>query len=510
MLILKNFCFLVWAKQKHNLMKRVNFLLVALLVSSQILMAGGLKTNLNQSASWARTLSREATLDLDGVYFNPAGLAHLGNGLHLSISNQSIWQTRTVTSDYMYLSGAPVSYDAELMAPIFPNVYIAYQADKWTFSGGFGIVGGGGTADFPHGLPDFEVPMASLVPQLGASLAPIDAAIVGLGAPDPGFRNITGYNVNASFKGSSNYMGYQAGATYAINNMISVYLGGRLVTASNSYEGALAGVTIDAPAAYGGTMPPADYLGIVAMTPGLPPDVVAQLTGTATVIGAATADAAMDAKQTGMGFTPIIGVNVKVSDMLNIGARYEHHTKLELTNETTVDDVGMFPDGEKVRADLPGMFSLGAAVKPIEKLTVTAGFNYFLDKAAYYGNTNESGEQIDNELTIDDNGYTWTASLEYKILDILGVSVGYTSGNNGVNDAYQSNITYALKSQTFGGGIFVDLGEMIRVNAGFNMTTYDDYTQATGYALAPSVTVPYNDTYAKKTSLFAIGVDFHF
>jgi long-chain fatty acid transport protein len=489
-------------------MKRLNFLLVFMLISSQVLMAGGLKTNVNQSAAWARTLSRDATLDIDGVYFNPAGLAHLSNGLHLSLSNMSIWQTRTITSDYMYLSGAPVDYEAELMAPIFPNLYVAYKTNKWTFSGGFGIVGGGGSADFPDGLPTFEIPIASLVPQLGASLAPIDAGFVSAGFPDPGFREITGYNVNTSFLGSSNYFGYQAGATYAINDMLSVYLGGRLVTASNSYEGSLAGVTIDAPAAYGGTMPAGNYLRIVAQTPGLDPTVVAQLEGTADVLDVATADAELDAGQTGMGFTPIIGVNIHISDMLNIGARYEHHTKMELTNETSVDDVGMFPDGVKVRADLPGMFSLGAQVRPLKNLSASVGFNYFLDKSASYGN-DETGDPLDNESIIDENGYTYSAALEYKLLGILGVSVGYTSGNNGVNPAYQSNMTYALKSQTFGGGVFVDLGEMIRINAGFNMTTYDDYDMAETYALAPTVMVPYTDTYAKKTTIFAIGVDIH-
>ena len=510
MLNLKKNYFLVPAKQKNYPMKRLTFLLVFMLVSSQILMAGGLKTNVNQSAAWARTLARDATLEIDGVYFNPAGLAHLGNGLHLSLSNQSIWQTRTINSDYMYLNGTPVDYNADLSAPIYPNVYIAYQANKWTFSGGFGIVGGGGSAEFPSGLSDFEVPMSSLVPQLSAALAPIDAAIVGMGAPDPGFRNITGYNMNASFQGKSAYYGYQAGATYAINDMISVYLGGRLVTAKNEYEGAISGVTIDAPAAYGGTMPPGDYLRIVAMTPGLPPDVVNTLNGTADAVDVATADAELVATQTGTGFTPIIGVNIKVSDMLNIGAKYEHHTKIELTNDTEVDDVGMYPDGDINRGDLPGMFGVGAQVKPLKNLTATLGFTYYLDRAAYYGNKDESGEPINNESTIDDNHFTYQFALEYKILPILGISAGYTGGNLGVNDDYQNSMTYALKSQTFGGGVFVDINEMIRINAAFNMTTYQDQDNALSYALAPSINVPYTDNYAKQTSIFAIGVDFHF
>ena len=490
-------------------MKRLNLLLVFALVSSQVLMAGGLKTNVNQSAAWARTLSRDATLDIDAVYFNPAGLAHMSNGLHLSLSNQSIFQTRTITSDYSYLSPTPKTYEADLTAPIYPSIYAAYKMDKWTFSGGFNIIGGGGSADFPTGLPDFEVPMASLVPQLQGALAPVDAAIAGATGTDPGFRNVTGYNMNASFLGKSFYMGYQAGATYAINDMISVYLGGRVVVANNEYEGSLTDVTVDAPQAYGGTMPPGDYLRIVAMTPGLPPDVVATLNGTAAAMDAGTADKYMKASQSGTGFTPIISLNIHPSDMFNFAVRYEHQTKLELTNDTEVDDVGMFPDGEKVRADLPGMFAVGAWVKPIPKLTASLGFNYFLDKSAYYGNTDQSGEQIDNETSIDENGFTYSIALEYKLLDMLGVSAGFTSGNNGVNDDYQSNVTYALKSQTWGAGVFVDVGEKVTINAGFNMTSYDDYSQPKSYFLAPTIEVPYTDTYTKKTTIFAIGVDIH-
>ena len=501
----------MYAKQKNYLMKRLNLLLVFALVSSQILMAGGLKTNVNQSAAWVRTLSRDASLDIDAVYFNPAGLAHLDNGLHLSLSNLSIFQTRTISSDYQFLSPTPKTYEAELTAPIFPSFYVAYKMNKWTFSGGFNIIGGGGSADFPTGLPDFEVPMASLVPQLQGALAPVDAAVYAASGDtfDPGFRNVTGYNMNASFVGSSKYLGYQAGATYAINDMISVYLGGRVVVADNEYEGSLTDVTIDAPAAYGGTMPAGDYLRIVAMTPGLPPDVVATLNGTAAAMDAGTADKYMKASQNGTGFTPIISLNIHPSDMFNLAVKYEHHTKLELTNDTEVDDVGMFPDGEKVRADLPGMFAVGAWVKPIEKLTISAGFNYFLDKSAFYGNTDAMGEQINNETTIDDNGFTYSLAVEYRLIDILGLSVGYTSGNNGVNDSYQSNITQGFKTSTFGGGVFVDIGEKVTLNAGVSFTSYDDYSQSKSYALAPSVVVPYNDTYGKKTTIIAIGVDFH-
>jgi len=494
-------------------MKRMYLLVIGMLVSSQLLMAGGLVTNTNQSATWVRMVSRNATLGVDAVYYNPAGLAQLKNGLHLSISNQTIFQTRTISSDYTYLAGDPTTYEADLMAPVFPSIYAAFKMGNWTFSGGFNIIGGGGSADFPTGLPSFEIPVASMVPMLQGSLQTLDDGIFGASGTDPGFRNITGYNLDASFLGNSTYMGYQVGATYAVNNMISVFLGARMVSAKNTYEGSLSGITIDAPASYGGTQPAGDYLRFVAqsydfMTSGTDPVTVGMLNGIAGGLDIATADAELNALQTGTGFTPIIGVNVHVSDMLNIAAKYEHHTKIELTNDTEVDDVNMFPDGEKARADLPGMIALGAELKPIKKLTASVSFNYFLDKPAFYGETDEGGEQINNELTIDENGYTISAGLEYKLLGILGVSAGYSTGNNGVNDNYQSDLGYGLKSQTVGGGLFVDIGSKITVNAGVSFTMYDDYTksqsyQPTGFPAA----IPFSDTYGKNTMIVALGVD---
>jgi hypothetical protein len=37
----------------------------------------------------------------------------------------------------------------------------------------------------------------------------------------------------------------------------------------------------------------------------------------------------------------------------------------------------MFPDGATSRSDLPGFFTLGATLKPIDKLSGSVGFNHF-------------------------------------------------------------------------------------------------------------------------------------
>jgi len=468
--------------------------------------AGGLVTNTNQSAAWVRSLTRDASIDIDAVYYNPAGLAKLKNGLSLSLSNQTVFQTRTIVSDYPYLTDSPKTYQADLTAPIFPSVYAAFKTDKWAFSAGFNIIGGGGSANFEQGIPSLEIPVSNLLPGLQQQLSFLDEGFEGAGMPAP--SNVTGYGMNASFSGSSVFYGIQANATYAINDMISVALGGRYVMATNTYEGSMTDITVDAPEAYGGTQSPGDYaMALSAIVTPINAIGGAMLDAAAAGLYAQTGDQHLKTTQKGSGFTPIIGVNLNFGERMNIGARYEHRTKIELENDTEQDLTPpmdpMFPNGEVTRSDLPGMFAVGATVKPLEKLAVNVSFNYFLDKAAYYGDT-LNGEQINNESSIEENGLTLAASLEYKFLGLLGVSVGYSYANLGVADSYQTDMSYANSSNTLAGGVYIDLGEMIRINAGYLYVMYDDYVKS--YEGPPAWT----DTYGKSTNMFAIGIDLTF
>ena len=89
--------------------------------------------------------------------------------------------------------------------------------------------------------------------------------------------------------------------------------------------------------------------------------------------------------------------------------------------------------------------------------------------------------------------------------------MGYSGGNLGVNDNYQSDLNYANKFNSVAGGIFVNVTEMITINAGFTLVMYDDYSKDQSYTpLGFPGPVEYTDTYGKDTKLFAIGVDFSF
>ena len=123
-------------------------------------------------------------------------------------------------------------------------------------------------------------------------------------------------------------------------------------------------------------------------------------------------------------------------------------------------------------------------------------------------NMDANMEQINNETTIDDNAYSISASLEYKLLGLLGVSAGFSTGNLGVNDTYQSDLSYGLKSKTVGGGVFIDVTKMITVNAGVVYVMYDDYSRDQSYQpMGFPAAVPFVDTYGKNTMIIAVGVD---
>jgi len=210
-------------------------------------------------------------------------------------------------------------------------------------------------------------------------------------------------------------------------------------------------------------------------------------------------------------------LNLHLTDMINVGLKYEHHTTIELTNKTTMDDVNMYPDGAKSRADLPGMVSGGVQIKPVKKLTGSLGFNYYMDRPAYYGKyeTDASGDpvmdedgiskvQINNETTIDNNAFDVAVSLEYMLKDNIGISGGYSTGNNGVNDNYQSDLSQALKTSTVAGGVYFGIGKKIGLNAGVVYVIYQEgsVTRADGMT-----GISYTETYMKNTMIFAVGID---
>lgn len=546
-------------------MKKILTFIAGTLVTGTII-AGGLVTNTNQSASWVRLPSRNASIETDAVYYNPAGLMKLGNGIHFSVTNQSIFQKREITSNYMYLNEG--MYEGSVQAPLFPSVYAAYKMDKLAFSFGFNPIGGGGGATYETGLPSFEMPISDLVPLTFSN----------------GFGT-TAYSADIFFEGSSIFFGYQGNVSYKINDMISVAAGFRLVTAKNTYSGYLRDISINPnyPAfgtQYNGSMnlasefftDGATLLGqlsdgatayasslqtlietyglesmlltnpfLVNNTPleatdiamiqqiitaaGQDPSglILAQaqaiLSGAAPVFGASsttlagyaaqTQDISVDAEETGMGYSPILSVNITPVENLNIAIKYEFLTKLELTTSlaTPTSGGGIFIQDEKKRNDMPAMLALGVNYS-LSKLGLAAGVNYYFDKSADYGHK-IAGVHVDNSEIIESNGMSVHGGLEYHISDALLVSGGYAWANKGVNSKYQSDLTFANATNTFGGGLAYSISDLLKINLGVSYTMYMEDEKIVDHFLGATNLLP-TETYKKSTMVAGVGVELNF
>jgi long-subunit fatty acid transport protein len=529
-------------------MRKILTFSAAMLITGS-LFAGGLVTNTNQSAYYTRMQNRNASTSVDAVYYNPAGVTKLGNGFFASINNQTISQTQTVTSTFPSIAGQPKEYTGKVSAPLFPGIYVAYNMGNFSVSAGFNPIGGGGGAEYAHGLPVFESQVSVLPGMLTAQGIPTSQ-----------------YSADIFFKGSSVYFGYQLNLAYKINDMVSVAAGVRMVTAKNTYNGYMKNISINPNypafgAAFNGSAmvkaadfftAGASYLTVVSTqlnttatslqpiitggggsvllsngtAAGLTSTQVATLQGTITALGgnptgmtiaqsqqffagasatygakasvmsanaSATQDLQVDAEESGTGFTPILSANIAPTENLNIAVRYEFQTKLNLT--TTVNNNlggGLFEQGAKVIADMPAMLALGVDFKPIDKLLLSGSFNTYFDK-----NVDYDGSSTENVVMIDKNFLEYGLGAEYAITDKFRISAGWVATVTGVNDLYQDELSYDLNTNSFGGGIGYRINDMIDINLGGMYTLYKDET------------ISFN-TYDKKTWLIGAGLDFFF
>jgi long-subunit fatty acid transport protein len=216
---------------------------------------------------------------------------------------------------------------------------------------------------------------------------------------------------------------------------------------------------------------------------------------------AALQDKLVEVKQTGTGYTPILGVNISPVKDLNIGMKYEFKTKLTMTNNTTVDGTGLFPDKKETGSDLPSLFSIGADYKLTKKFNLSLSYNSYHDKGVNWG-TNIYGEQ----RTINTNTWEFAVGGQYQWTKKFAVSMGYLHTEMGVTEQYQSDFSYINPGDTFGGGFEWKPTSRFTVDAGVIYTKYEDAQKT----FTDTTYGSYTETYSKHNLGFALGLTYHF
>ncbi len=474
-------------------MKKRSLILTAVtIVLTASVHAGGLMTNTNYHIAFDRMMARGASIEIDAAYSNPAGLVWGQEGFQLSLNFQKPWQNRDIeTTIPNYLSVPQMGYtgvnfqqkfEGVASAPIVPALFAAYKKDRIALSAMIGIVGSGGFVKYDDGIPMFTT---LVMGKLFQSTATLPASMGYPLTPDK-------YTIDSEMKGKQYIYGGQFNFSYKISDNFSAALGMR----ANYYDGYNRG------------------------------HVIANMQGTDLI------NLQLDCIQRGWGFAPIVSLNYH-NDRLTLAARYEFRTKISTENDTRTlsasirntdpataqampyiegelalkqfgDKVTPYLDGTKTRYDMPALLAVAAGYNFTPQLRATLEYHFFDDK-----NAKMSGDR-QKELT--HGTHEFLAGVEYDINDKFTVSCGGQRTDYGLSDGYQQNTSFACDSYSIGLGGAWNISEKIRLNAGYFITLYSDYTRnftaeeggylGTGY--------PGKDVYSRTNNVIGVGLDYKF
>ena len=293
-------------------MNKLKFSFIALAIfSSQASWAGGLLTNTNQNVAFNRMLSREASIGIDGVYSNPAGVAFLKDGLHLSLNWQLVFQSRIINNEFpLYAlnqnnNSTTREFKGTAFAPVLPSIQAAYNWKKFSFQAMFGITGGGGKCTFDNGLGSFEKIVGETAMGVTGLAQALDGASHGaLGLTSPAMFGKKGYSFDSYMRGRQYYYSFSLGAAYRVLPELSAFAGVRGVYALSNYYGYVRNIKV-------GNVP-----------------LYTMLDATKT----GSADIELNCDQSGVGFTPVLGIDYKTGRW-NFAMKYEFKTRMRLKNE---------------------------------------------------------------------------------------------------------------------------------------------------------------------------------
>lgn len=352
--------------------------------------AAGIYENANQSAEFVRTLTRYASTDIDSAFFNPAGSVFLKEGLYGYFSDQMLFDYQTMTDSSSVLSGNsyPDKYEGEAMTWAFPDICCLYREDNWSGFLHMGIIGRGAAATYEKSIPLINKAVVLLIPSTATS-----------------------YRMEAY----AFFIGMTLGGACQINDFLSIGGGVRYIHAEQN-------VLID----YNFTD------------------------------SSQNINVNVDADGNSCGF--IASLNLKPDSGMNIGIRYEYYTIMNVTNQKPNSFKGPrllignpqfgLTKGSKTKMTLPMNVSAGVSYMVTPLFKIEGGYIYYFNRQADWGKDFDGKEKAKKF----DNGYDASISFEYRFIEQLRGSVGYSYSVSGVNSETRSNEMFGLKADTIGIG----------------------------------------------------------
>lgn len=539
MLPLRTFLFKIIKMKKLKLVS-----LAIAMASATPSFAGGLLTNTNQHVAFNRMMSREASIGIDGVYYNPAGVVFMGEGKHLAINWQLAYQTRSIENDYALFTNnvnnptTPREFKGKAFAPVIPSFQYAYNKGRWSLQASFALTGGGGKCTFDNGLGSFEKIVAETAIAACQLAGAVDQVASQYGVPavfssDKYFGKEGKYSYNSYMHGRQYYYGLSLGAAYKINEHLSAYAGVRGVYASTNYYGYVEDIKV-------GNMPL-----YMVLDP--------------TKEKAANIELSCD--QSGLGFTPMLGIDFKTGRW-NFAAKYEFKTRIRLKNKsvnqtpsignlpdnlrnayiaggvpeqaanailsnpviqgamgqlkTQFDSklegaIGEYEDGKKIAGDIPAYLALGIGYSPVNTVRVNVGFHWFDDKhATSYNNRQEKLKRGTLE---------YNAGVEVDVNKKITLSTGWQNTNYGLPDEnldtptskrYMDDKSFVVSSNSAAIGGVYHINKKMDLNVAYFHTFYQHKKTSENVQLTAQKNFSYNSDYTRNNNVFAVGLDINF
>ena len=517
-------------------MKKLKLVSLAIAMASAApTFAGGLLTNTNQHVAFNRMMSREASIGIDGVYYNPAGVVFMGEGKHLAINWQLAYQTRSIENDYALFTNnvnnptTPREFKGKAFAPVIPSFQYAYNKGRWSLQAGFALTGGGGKCTFDNGLGSFEKIVAETAIAACQLAGAVDQVASQYGVPavfssDKYFGKEGKYSYNSYMHGRQYYYGLSIGAAYKINEHLSAYAGVRGVYASTNYYGYVEDIKV-------GNMPL-----YMVLDP--------------TKEKAANIELSCD--QSGLGFTPMLGIDFKTGRW-NFAAKYEFKTRIRLKNKsvnqtpsignlpdnlrnayiaggvpeqaadailsnpviqgamgqlkTQFDSklegaIGEYEDGKKIAGDIPAYLAVGVGYSPVDAVRVNVGFHWFDDKnATSYKNRNKE---------LDRGTLEYNAGIEVDVNKKITLSTGWQNTNYGLSDEYMDDKSFVVSSNSAAIGGVYHINKKMDLNVAYFHTFYQHKKTSENVQLTAQKNFSYNSDYTRNNNVFAVGLDINF
>jgi long-chain fatty acid transport protein len=374
------------------------YAVVCILALASAATAGNIDILGIRSAEYLMELSRNAVTDrADGVTYNPAGLVHMKDGLHLCLGAQYIGKDYSINGTFL---GAAEETETRTTkpTPFIPNFYAVYRTGSLAVFGGFNAPAGGGSLEYEDGL--FIMPLLQTV-LVQAQFGPSFFAVL-----DQGYM-----------EGTSFYLRGIGGVSYAFTDKLSAGIGGRYTVGHRNFKGEGTFIIID-----GATMEPS---------------------------GLTTAE--LDVERSASGLSGVLSLNYRASDRLNLAARYETATALDFESSANVQSawevlMPYLADGAKQRRDLPGVAGIGVEMAMSPRLRLGGSANYYFLKAA------DQGEEDGIDDAYDD-GWEANVSARYQFSPRFAGGIGYSYSNNGGNDSTYTDLEYNLDAGLLSGGV---------------------------------------------------------